>query len=115
MIWGAWLVGIAFFRHHRLHEAWQIGLYSTADNRLTQMRPFIVGIFYESPQANYDFSRMSSRKTIKITSWPDPLMQERLEEIGFFFDGPLQAWIRFCEEEDLQQLTEWVRRLHLEA
>ena len=33
-------------------------------------------------------SAMHVRKTVKLTSWPDPLVQERLEDMGFFFANP---------------------------
>ena len=56
---------------------------------------------------------MAPRKTIKITSWPDPLVQERVEEMGFFFDAPACAWIRFCDAHELPPLAEWLKRHHL--
>jgi hypothetical protein len=56
---------------------------------------------------------MTLRKTITITSWPDPLMQERVEDMGFFFDAPAHAWIRFCETHELAPLVEWLKRHHL--
>ncbi len=56
---------------------------------------------------------MHSRKTVKLTSWPDPLVQERLEDMGFFFDHDAGTWIRFCEEEEVQALNEWLKRHHL--
>lgn len=56
---------------------------------------------------------MTARKTIKITTWPDPLVQERLEDMGFFFDAEFRAWIRFCEEQEVQHINEWLKRYHL--
>ena len=56
---------------------------------------------------------MHVRKTVKLTSWPDPLVQERLEDMGFFFDTGLRTWIRFCEENEVQPLNEWLKRHHL--
>ena len=41
---------------------------------------------------------MTIRRSIRITAWPDPLVQERLEDIGFFFDTACQSWVKFCEE-----------------
>jgi hypothetical protein len=56
---------------------------------------------------------MTQRKTIRIITWPDPLMQERIEDVGFFYDQTLQAWIKFCEEQETAALTEWLKRHHL--
>ncbi len=56
---------------------------------------------------------MTARKTIKITAWPDPLVQERLEDMDFFFDQEFHTWIRFCDEEEVQTLNEWLKRHHL--
>jgi len=60
---------------------------------------------------------MKPRKVIKITAFPDPLTQERLEDVGFFFDEGLHAWIKFCDESEQKMITDWVRRqlLPLEA
>ncbi len=56
---------------------------------------------------------MTPRKTIKIIGWPDPLVQERLEDRGFFFDDDFRTWILFCEEPEVQHLHEWLQRHHL--
>src|SRR3954466_13254149 len=56
---------------------------------------------------------MTTRKTVKLTAWPDPLVQERLEDMGFFFDPEYRSWIRFCDEEEVQPLNEWLKRHHL--
>ena len=56
---------------------------------------------------------MSPRKTIKITAWPDPLVQERLEDMGFFFDNDFRTWIRFCSENEVKPINEWLQRHHL--
>ncbi len=56
---------------------------------------------------------MHLRKTVKLTSWPDPLVQERLEDMGFFFDQAFRSWIRFCDEREVQPLNEWLKRHHL--
>jgi hypothetical protein len=56
---------------------------------------------------------MHVRKTVKLTSWPDPLVQERIEDMGFFFDRDHRTWIRFCEENEVQALNEWLKRHHL--
>ena len=37
-------------------------------------------------------------------------MQERLEDMGFFFDPPAHAWIRFADPQELPQLTDWLKR-----
>ena len=67
---------------------------------------------YEFPANHYDHG-MTPRKCIRITAWPDPLVQERLEDIGFFFDQPCQSWIKFCDDEEVASLTEWLKRHHL--
>lgn len=56
---------------------------------------------------------MMTRKTVKITAWPDPLMQERLEDMDFFYDAEYRSWIRFCNENEIQPLNEWLKRHHL--
>jgi hypothetical protein len=56
---------------------------------------------------------MSERKMVKITAWPDPLLCERMEDLGFFFDGKIHAWIRFCDEEEVTGISEWLRRHQL--
>ena len=56
---------------------------------------------------------MTARKSIKITSWPDPLVQERIEDMGFFFDASARAWVRFCDEQEIQSINEWLKRHHL--
>ena len=63
--------------------------------------------------ALYTHPSMHPRKTVKLTSWPDPLVQERLEDMGFFFDQPARSWIRFCEETEVQPLNDWLKRHHL--
>jgi len=56
---------------------------------------------------------MTTRKTIKITTWPDPLMQERMEEMGFFFDQEYRSWILFCNESEVSAVNELLKRHHL--
>jgi hypothetical protein len=60
---------------------------------------------------------------IRLISWPDPLLQERLEDMGFFFDatvrtaslrgGSAGAWVRFCEESEVDPVGEWLKRHQL--
>lgn len=56
---------------------------------------------------------LESRKLIRLSSWPDPLVQERLEEMGFFWDKGLKAWVRFCGEDEVAALSAWLKRHHL--
>jgi hypothetical protein len=56
---------------------------------------------------------MTARKTIKLTTWPDPLVQERLEDMDFFFDPDHKSWIRFCDEQEIGPLNDWLKRHHL--
>jgi hypothetical protein len=56
---------------------------------------------------------MTTRKTVKVTAWPDPLVQERLEDLDFFFDPEYRTWIRFCNENEVQHYNEILKRLHL--
>lgn len=53
---------------------------------------------------------MSIRKMLQVTSWPDPLLQERMEEVGFYFDPTLRLWLRFCDEGELDELQTWLQR-----
>src|SRR4051794_10987141 len=59
------------------------------------------------------FSMLSVRKTIRLTSWPDPLLQERIEEVGFFFARTYQGWVRFAEEPEVESVSEWLKRHRL--
>jgi hypothetical protein len=56
---------------------------------------------------------MTARKSIKVTAWPDPLVQERLEDIGFFYDARMRAWLKFCEKDETQSVVDWLKRHHL--
>ncbi len=56
---------------------------------------------------------MAARKIVKLLTWPDPLVQERLEDMGFFFDRDVRAWVRFCDENEVQSLNEWLKKHHL--
>src|SRR5271167_3936418 len=56
---------------------------------------------------------MGPRKTIKLMTWPDPLVQERLEDMGFFFDSTAKTWVRFCDEREVTALGDWLKRQHL--
>jgi hypothetical protein len=56
---------------------------------------------------------MSERKMVKIAAWPDPLVRERMEDLGFFFDRDVRAWMRFCDEEEVTSISEWLRRHQL--
>lgn len=56
---------------------------------------------------------MAERKVIVITSWPDPLMQERLEDMNFFFDSASSAWIQFTDAADISPVRDWLTRHHL--
>jgi len=56
---------------------------------------------------------LNARKTIRLTSWPDPLLQERIEEAGFFFDEPHRSWIRYCDDGEVESVSEWLKRHRL--
>lgn len=56
---------------------------------------------------------MEPRKTIKLLTWPDPLVQERLEDMGFFFDATQRTWVRYCDQRELAALSDWLKRHHL--
>jgi len=56
---------------------------------------------------------LSVRKTIRLTCWPDPLLQERIEEAGFFFDRTFHGWVRFAEEGEVDSVAEWLKRHRL--
>lgn len=45
-----------------------------------------------------------------LRSWPDPLMQERLEDAGFFFDPPHRTWVRFADEEEVDAIADYLKR-----
>jgi hypothetical protein len=68
---------------------------------------------------------MAPRKVIRLVSWPDPLTQERIEDMGFFFDRQARlasraalaagggTWVRFCDEDELEPVADWLRRHRL--
>lgn len=56
---------------------------------------------------------LEPRKLIRITNWPDPLLQERLEEMGFFWDKPAKSWLRYCADDEVTSITAWLKRYHL--
>ena len=58
---------------------------------------------------------LNSRKILQLSSWPDPLLQERLEDMGFFFDPRFRSWIRYCDDEEVASISEWLKRHHLRS
>lgn len=56
---------------------------------------------------------MEKRAVLILRSWPDPIIQERLEDIGFFRDESLQAWVNFCSADEVKELAEWMKRERL--
>ncbi len=54
---------------------------------------------------------MTKRVVIILRSWPDPIIQERLEDAGFFRDEEKEhAWICFCSLQDVKELAGWLKR-----
>ncbi len=53
---------------------------------------------------------MTKRVVIILRSWPDPIIQERLEDAGFFQDQTQQGWICFSNLEDVKTLAGWLKR-----
>lgn len=78
----------------------------------TKSLPFLA-IYCIEPSAAVYPSVMTVRKTVKLTTWPDPLVQERLEDMGFFFDTHHHSWIRHCDSTEVQSLNDWLKRHHL--
>ena len=57
---------------------------------------------------------MEERLIIVVKSRPDPVIQERLEDMGFFPDKTAGArWCRFCSLEEAAGLAEWLKRHRL--
>lgn len=56
---------------------------------------------------------MVPRKLIRLLTWPDPLLQERLEDGGFFFDDSSHGWVRFVDADQTQAMGEWLKRHQL--
>ncbi|MEI7765845.1 MAG: hypothetical protein WCJ97_00250 [Phycisphaerae bacterium] len=56
---------------------------------------------------------MTERKIIRLQSWPDPILQEQLEEMGFFRDDPLGLWVRYCDANELEYLVAWLKKRHI--
>ena len=56
---------------------------------------------------------LSPRQVVQIRSWPDPVLQEHLEEVGFFYDRQRQGWICFCEADEVESWGDWLKRRHL--
>jgi hypothetical protein len=57
---------------------------------------------------------LEPRKTIKLVTWPDPLVQERLEDMGFFYDETARTWVRYCDQREVASVGEWLKRHHLQ-
>jgi len=57
---------------------------------------------------------MEPRKLVKVMSWPDPLVQERLEDMGFFYDAGYRTWVHFCDEREAGALGDWLKRHQLQ-
>lgn len=53
---------------------------------------------------------MTPRQLLRLTSWPDPLLQERIEDIGFFYDDTYRTWVRFCGEDESEALGQWLKK-----
>jgi len=56
---------------------------------------------------------LTPRKTVQVVTWPDPLLQERLEDVGFFYDQGCKTWIRYCDPDEIQGMGEWLAKHQL--
>ena len=41
-------------------------------------------------------------------------VQERLEDMGFFYDETARTWVRYCDEREVASVGEWLKRHHLQ-
>lgn len=54
---------------------------------------------------------MVERLVIRVKHWLDPIAQERLEEMGFFREGPRNsAWTYYCDPAEAAQMTQWLKK-----
>ena len=54
---------------------------------------------------------MVERLVIKVKHWLDPIAQERLEDMGFFREGPRNsAWTCYCDPSEAQQMAQWLKK-----
>ena len=66
------------------------------------------------PLRLYTHPGMLARKTVKLTSWPDPLIPGTHSKTWASSSTSLSApWIRFCDEEEVQSLNDWLKRHQL--
>jgi hypothetical protein len=56
---------------------------------------------------------LTPRQIVQVRSWPDPLLQERLEDVGFFFDAQFHTWVRFVDPDEASAVTDYLERHHL--
>ncbi len=55
-------------------------------------------------------NRMIERMLMKLKTWPTPIEQEQLENMGFFHrDG----WRIFCSRDEVENIAEWLKSKHL--
>ena len=57
---------------------------------------------------------MSDRFVIVLQSIPDPVTQERLEDMGFFRDPADHVWSRFCTKSEVEVVGSWLKNHRLE-
>jgi hypothetical protein len=54
---------------------------------------------------------MVERLVIKVKNWLDPIAQERLEDMGFFREGPRNsAWTCYCAPAEAEQVAQWLKK-----
>ncbi len=53
---------------------------------------------------------MVERLAIKVKHWLDPIAQERLEDMGFFREGPRNgSWTCYCDASEVQRVSHWLK------
>ncbi len=57
---------------------------------------------------------MSDRLVIVLHSFPDPVIQERLEDMGFFRDPERRDWSRFCSQAEVESIANWLKNHRLD-
>ncbi len=49
-----------------------------------------------------------------LRSFPDPVIQERLEDMGFFRDPDRRDWSRFCSQSEVESIAIWLKNHRLD-
>jgi hypothetical protein len=55
---------------------------------------------------------MADRYVIIVKTWPDPVLLEKLQDLGFFYDPDL-GLIHYCWKNQIELMAEWLLKRRL--